>query len=482
MKRACVANKKLYLLFLLFITGITLTTSMLKAALFLDETGHITIPEKIITKRNFTQPKKPWTFLVYMAADNDLYPFAKRNLAQMKQVGSNENINILVHLDINQPSTGKVTKRIYIENNKIYQIGPDYKMNSGDEKTLIDATSWAINNFPSDHLAVVMWNHGSGDLNPHINRTINPAELFFYNKKTKMVELDRSIGFMEYINTLSQEKTLSKPYNCKRGICFDETNKTYLDDQKLMRGLKEITSIYGKKIDLMIFDACLMAGTGTSHIMSQFCDFMVASEEVVLGPGYDYSSVLDPFSYIGAITPKEFAHHIVKAYEKTYSKITQDYTHSAFDLSKFNTLSSNIDKLAQLLTKALQKQQGASVKNYIKNARSPYNCTYFDEPSYIDIGHLYNNLIKKAHTIKLKTAHETTHLTKKIKQTLQDGLEIMNSYIISNVCGKNLAGSIGLSIYFPEKKSYGSHHASYKHTEFAKNNNWLQFLQRYLSL
>lgn len=42
-----------------------------------------------------------------MAADNDLRGFAGRNIQQMAQVGSNDNINILVHLDIRLSATEK---------------------------------------------------------------------------------------------------------------------------------------------------------------------------------------------------------------------------------------------------------------------------------------------------------------------------------------------------------------------------------------
>src|SRR5882724_6909888 len=43
--------------------------------------------------------KKPWTIIIYMAADNDLRNFATRNIKQMASIGSNDQINIVVHLD-----------------------------------------------------------------------------------------------------------------------------------------------------------------------------------------------------------------------------------------------------------------------------------------------------------------------------------------------------------------------------------------------
>jgi hypothetical protein len=39
-------------------------------------------------------------FMIEMAADNDLAPFAGRNIKQLESIGSNENINIIVDLHI----------------------------------------------------------------------------------------------------------------------------------------------------------------------------------------------------------------------------------------------------------------------------------------------------------------------------------------------------------------------------------------------
>ena len=67
-------------------------------------------------------PQKKWTFIVYMASDNDLRAFAASNIRQMAAVGSNENVNIVAHLDIRLNGNSKVTRRYYIEKNKLNQI------------------------------------------------------------------------------------------------------------------------------------------------------------------------------------------------------------------------------------------------------------------------------------------------------------------------------------------------------------------------
>lgn len=424
--------------------------------------------------------KKFWTIMIYMAADNDLYPFASQNLSQMKEIGSNEYVNILVHLDIKVPGKEKVTKKLYIEKNKLVQIGPDEKLNSGSDETFANAVLLAIRNYPSEHLAIFFWNHGSGDLNPVLKKTINPAYLFKYNPETNMIDLDRSISFTEFIDLLdNKEETVTKKLD--RGICFDETFRSYLDDEKLMRALTKIVQARdGKVIDLIVFDACLMAGTCTTWIMSQFANYMVASEEVVLGPGYNYRLALSLFAN-GNENTREIAQSLVACYEQTYNKITNDYTHSAMDLTVFNRVSENIDLVAKLLIKAIEIQRDNSVKNIIKVCRSRYMCTCFDEKSYIDLYHFYANLLTKINDMSFANRREGENLQQLLINALNEGLALSSSFIIANVCGSNLSRARGISIYFPEFKTNSPHHASYQNTEFAKHNNWLRFIQTYLA-
>ena len=416
--------------------------------------------------------RKRWTFYVYMAADNDLYPFADRNIEQLKQIGSNENVNILVHLDMHRPGSKKITRRLFIQKNKAVQIGPDLSLDSGDEQTLIDDLKWVEDEFPSDYLAVDFWNHGSGDLNPVIGRTINPSQLFVYNSETKLIELDRSIGFLEFIDSMLKEHR-----EC-RGVCFDETTGNYLNDQKLKRGLEVSCKYRGnRKIDVILFDACLMAGTGTAWTVHPYAKYMTASEEVVLGTGYEYDQIVVALTKNNT-TPQEFALHIVKCYANSYSKVTNDYTQSAINLENYEKLANNIDLLATLLIKALQHQKNNSVKEALKKSSSKLACTHFDEPSYKDFRHWCRNLQKSLSSMTFNDSVNAQELVSAIKQTLNDSMAIINEVVIANAAGPNLREAGGISIYFPERKI----HPSFVATEFGINNTWSKFLTYYLSL
>lgn len=424
-----------------------------------------------------TQPAKDWTFIVYIAADNDLRGFAAKNIKQMAEFGSNNNINILVQLDIRITGNKKITRRYYIENNRIIHVNADdpdsQRMDSGDPKTLVSCCKWAIENYPASHYALILWNHGTGIIDPETGRMINPTELFSYNSASNRYDLDRSIGFLDFIN----EKEMHYRNDCWKGICWDESTGNYLTNQKLDAALAEITSklLHGKKLSIIGFDACLMSMLEVTKIARNYADIQVSSQEVELGAGWDYSKVLAPF-HSQSLEPKIFAAHIVDAYQETYNKITNDFTQSAINLNESEALEQNINIIAQLLMQALNAQQGGSVKNAIQASRNKLLCTHFDEPSYIDLHHFYSNLLSNLRLFTFNNEDQGNSIKQALSLRLEEGQSIIKRIVIANKTGKNLSLAHGVSIYFPERRI----HSSYRKTTFAQSNSWLAFITQFL--
>jgi hypothetical protein len=349
-----------------------------------------------------TDKQPSYTVVVYMAARNDLFPFAGRNIKQMQQIGSNDRLKIFIHVDMHKPGQQKVSRRFFIEKNKMVQLGPDLCTDSGDINSLVDCVKHAYEQFPSDDLVLILWNHGTGPLEPIIQQAINPAELFKYNPVTRLIELDRTIGFLDYI---SRQK--------KRGICFDDSSGTYITNQKLKEGLHTIhTQILKKKIAILSCDSCLMSGADVFIPLKDDVEFFVGSQEVELGTGYNYATLFEPFVH-GSLTKDAFARHFVLSYRTTYNTITNDYTHSAIQLNSIHLLESNLDALAKILIEGLAQQRNMSVYEAIQRAKHKDYCTRFNEPTYIDVSHFYSNLSAVLSHCELQTPQETQEWKKK---------------------------------------------------------------------
>ncbi len=410
-------------------------------------------------------PKKKWTFIVYMAADNDLRAFAANNIRQMAAIGSNENINILTHLDIRLNGNQKVTRRYYIEKNKLNQMNNEpetQRMDSGDPQTLISCCEWAIHQYPAEHYALIFWNHGTGIIDPKHNKIINPAELFSFNSLTNKLELDRSVGFLDFLYFADLEQ---------RGICWDNTTGHYLTNQDIDMALNHIcTTILKQKFSIIGFDACLMSMIEVSQIVKNYSDIMVGSQEVELGTGWNYSYVLQPL-LTELYDPVSFAKHIVKAYQQTYQDITNDYTQSAINLDNVTLLEKNIDTVSQLLLEAIRHQHKNSIVQAIKTSRSRKQCTNFDEPTYIDLHHFYSNLQSRIGQCSISRSYR--HLLQKISTEINHGKQLIMNTILANTAGSNLKKAQGISIYFPENRI----HPSYEMTKFAQSNAWHQLIK-----
>jgi len=48
--------------------------------------------------------------------------------------------------------------------------------------------------YPAQDYALILWNHGTGIIDPRPYKIINPAELFTFNAESSKFELDRTIG------------------------------------------------------------------------------------------------------------------------------------------------------------------------------------------------------------------------------------------------------------------------------------------------
>lgn len=414
------------------------------------------------------QPCKDWTFVVYIAADNDLRRFAAQNIKQMANIGSNKHINILVHLDIRIYGNKKVTRRYFIEKNRVLHLNPHdsetQRMDSGNPSTLISCCKWSITDFPAKEYALIFWNHGTGIIDIAHGRIINPAELFTFNPSTYRLELDRSIGYLDRCT--------------RRGICWDDTTGNYITNQKLDSALNTICSTYlnGKKFSIIGFDACFMSMIEVGNIVKKYGHIMIGSQEVELGMGWNYSALLYPFKTCN-LSKSSFAQHIVTTYAKTYNSITNDHTLSAINLDAIESIEENINQVSQTLIEALRKQKGKTVKNAIKASRNKLLCTHFDEPSYIDLHHFYHNLLANLKHFRFSDTQQGVKIVNMLSQSLSTGTNLIEKIVIANTTGRNLKKAHGLSIYFPERGI----HSSYRETTFVASNSWGIFLNQYLT-
>jgi len=365
-------------------------------------------------------PQTEWTFMVYLDGDNNLEGAALYNLNQMETVGSTDKVNIIVLLDRLTAPGGWI---YYIQ--KDYVTGEtwdtftspvlvtfEYEPNMGDPSTLTNFIEWTMQNYPAKQYALVLWDHGSG---------------------WKRV----GVQFPD------------------KGVCFDDTNEDYLTTAELKKALYDAGE-YGY-LNLIGFDACLMAMVEIGYQIRQFGDVMVASEETIPWNGWPYDTILSDLKTHPTYSSTSLGARICVRYIAFYGS-GSGVTLSAINLKKLEALASEIASFAVILQK-----HWSCCQSKIKSARAATEDMY--DPDYADLIHFARKLYATYPHLEVRTA-----CTKLISA--------VTSVVIKNVHGSLHPQSTGLTIYFPEY----SYNYGYDSLDLALRTKWNAFLYLYLGL
>ncbi|MFC1854426.1 clostripain-related cysteine peptidase [Candidatus Dependentiae bacterium] len=427
-----------------------------------------------------------WTVMIYIQARNNLAPYASQNLRDMAKAYGNRGVNIVAQWD--QPKKKgawryKIGKEsITLEN--YAEIG-----NPKDPgKKLVDFVKWGIENNPAQHYCLVLWNHGTGILNPPFGC---PIRVLLNNRELVLNPRINIAGILE--------PELSALYNKRRGILFDEDNKVFIDNVDLQNSLKKITSgsILGRKLDCVGFDACFMGMVEIAYQIRKFAKYMIASEELELARGWDYLSLTSALTS-QLPSPKEMAKLVVKTYGDYYKGRTNYYTQSAIDLQKIDQLKQSLDDMILKIGKCIK--HGTNNKSFVKAVHRARNgCIQFSTRVYVDLYSFCKRLIERLTledrvpkgyeqvadlsrrpinrsarkpNLRKKKKPESKHIRDLIKSA-KNNMELLDQIIVSRVASDKFREAKGLSIYFP----YQNVDNAYRQSDFAKDSMWTHFLE-----
>ena len=346
------------------------------------------------------QDRAGWTFLLFSMADCNLEEPMMEDLRQMAEVGSNENVNLVVLCDRAEGNSNEPllnlrnftsAKYLVAQKRSFREIRDLGELNMGDPANLSNFINWGVTNYPARRYALVFSDHGGAW----------PA--FGGDEST---ESDNFLDMKKFKQALSQ-------------------------------GLKQAGL---PKFDLIGFDACLMQTLETAAVFRPFADYFIASEETEPGHGWDYRS-LQILRDNPDTTPVQLGKAIIDGFEgeAKANESDNEITLSMLDLSKLPRIESLLKNLrlqADLAIKADSPDIGrarAKTNAYGKNP-NPAGCV-----NTIDLGH-FAALLEKNDP---KFAPACGQLRKALSDTV---LYLKN--------GSGQRNSTGLAVYFPDEKKY----------------------------
>ncbi len=286
---------------------------------------------------------KKWTFLVYLGGDNNLSSYADGDVEEMMEVGSSDDVNILVLWDNSNTKHGYY----YIENGEYVLLEDLGEINMGDPQTAKNFINYAVENFPADKYAFSYWNHGGA--------------------------VDRSTP-------------------STKGVCWDDTNNhDHLSELEQSNIMEYFTNKIGKKLELIGFDACLMATAEIIYQYKDYANYLVASEENEPGYGWDYDFLQSIVS-----NPNANGDVLAQAVLDSYSNFYGSYdkvTFSAIDLSSASQLGSALNTFGNAAMNS--GISGSTFKSLseecVKFGYDPNRGTYFTRDLYQFMKKIYNH-------------------------------------------------------------------------------------------
>lgn len=404
--------------------------------------------------------------MVYMAGDNNLSTAGDTDLGEMRQIGSTDDVNIIVEFD-NAGNRG--TNRYHIQgagvNDCVQSLG---ETDSGDPEVLLDFVDWTARNYPAERYALVLWNHGCGWQPLEMDKIAREMRAVDYSEREASERSASPLGRVFFRTTL--EKIFSIPSSSERAICSDDGTGHSLDTIELGNVLMRAVATLGQSIDLLGMDACLMSNLEVAYQAKPYVNYIVGSEENEPADGWPYHDVLKELVADPTMTTADLAAQIVDLYLKSYQGYSGDVTQAALDVEKVMVLVKPMDRLATILKEHMSESQMLIWKAQRKSAA-------FWHFTLWDITHFLKELAKQVKE-NVADTHLKTELAKVAVQ-LEAALKVGPSHFVlaEGHQGAKVAQCGGVTIYLPSTPTISPY---YTDLEFAKQHRWPALLKAYL--
>ena len=376
-----------------------------------------------------------WTFMTYIS-DSDLEYFAIEDMIEMERVGSTDNVNIVVQIDRwdgydkpdwNDDSNGdwETAKRYLItkENKGDHVIGSTAiedigEINTGNPDELVEFVQWAQANYPAEHYALNIWNHGSGATGVAYEQSC-PDYCWYYGNEADKLELS-----------------------------------------EIDSALKEITNNGENKLDIVGFDACLMSTIEVVEAVAPYSDIMIGSEILEPGDGWDYS-FLQLIVDNPATTPEQLGAKIVDTFVAQGQTSGESYALTMLNMTIAEYAINSINALAEL------KDTTSLVSDLDAIRSNSVHVEPGDSSSAVDLLHLLNSLSEYTTDDEVKIAAN--------QAAANVSAMIMKAEFDGKPSDIDTTGMTGVSILFPNLEDEWA-----KRTKgMSENNQWSELMEDY---
>lgn len=365
--------------------------------------------------------EKDWTLLVFLNGNNNLDRFGKQDMNEMEKVGSTDRINVVSQW---ASYTSRNTQRIFVQkdsnpNEVTSPVIEDMGLvDMGSVKELVKFVKWGIEKYPAKHYFIDIWNHGNG----------------------------------------WQKTALDLIF---KDISYDDFSGNRITTEELGVAMAEIKTFLGRNVDVLGFDACLMAMAEVGAEVAASTDYMVGSEDLEPGAGWPYDYFLEKANE-GALykNPKALTADLVRTYVDSYSGGSQgsrSVTLAAHDLKALRNMYTAFGNLATALNQVAATNPDA-LSSTIRSTLG------FHGSDYKDLGHFLVNLQSRNVGIDA--------------DVIQNASTQLKNVVTSNLATGQFAEAQGLSVWVPSYAySWSTYGDRYKNFVFDRETGWSKWIE-----
>ena len=162
------------------------------------------------------------------------------------------------------------TQRFVYDSEGMHKVYESHVSNMGNPQTLVDFLTFCEEEYPADHTMIVFWNHGGAS--------------FGYGYDT--------VYLYDFLTLEEMRWAFEQVYT------LDENNPP---------------------VDIIGFDACLMASMEVAEALNGVASYLAASEEVEPGYGWDYTDLLGRLAENPRMNPQQLSRAVADSYMDYYA-------------------------------------------------------------------------------------------------------------------------------------------------------------------
>lgn len=380
-----------------------------------------------------------WTIMLFLNAANDLDIEAPLNISQIEQIAQTptSQTRFVIQYKLSSQNGSDIpahpfngTRRFLAVNGNlqlIQDLGQGVDM--GSYATLGQFVQWSMQNYPAQHYALIMWDHGNG------YRAIKP------NTPPKW-----------------------------RGISYDEDTGNHIDvwqfaypaGSQYPYSLASVLN--GKKLDIISFDACLMQMIEVQDELAGYFHYMVCPEDNQPGPGYPYNLSFgnfftDPQASVPSLC-EGIATGFFNGYKNDPDYNTSPLSQSVVDLTQVPGVVSALNTFSQSIVSA-GSSVGSTV-SAVRQASQPYDAP--DGYYFYDLGSISSRFASSA------TASSAVQSAASKLQAAEQAAVVYSQH------NSYSPDSTGISIEFGNNTEFSQYASTYQNLAIASQTSWYNVL------